>query len=530
MRAAFASNFHDGYVDAGASGRFDDQNARSGRLQLAFQPTDSLNLHVLVQETTQRSNPAGSYQTPYRIDASGFVNHNQPPLPSDKGAFAIAAPGHLYLTDKAFRWDGQYTLPAATITYLGGYDTLAWDQLSPSWFFTAPQTAIVTPVGQPRTYNQREKPHTFNHELRAASRDPDGRITWQVGAFYFTDQNDLDSINVNYNGPPVIHFVYNVHFKSLSEFGQVGFKIADPLKLTVGIRHNKDEKVRAGGIYFGASPNPAPSNASTEASKNTYHVGLDWQATPSSLVYAKYDTGYKAAGFTDIAPYGPEEVKAIEVGTKNRFMDDKIQLNADYFNDDYTGQQVQQIVSGGGGLRIVNAGKSKIWGVEVEPTFVTPIGRLELNVAYLNAKFTDFVLAAGIPNFNGTAWTSVTQNLQLAGNRPPQAPELTVGAAFEHGWSLANGAALTARVSTKYSSKQYFSFFNRPDDMQDAAAISNLNVSYKTAEGKWELQGYVRNLSDARVFSNAGENDRSFAYNYSFVAPRTYGLRFTARF
>jgi iron complex outermembrane receptor protein len=530
MRASFTSNFHDGYVDAGANGRFDDQNARSGRLQFAFQPTENLDLHVLVQETTQRSNPQGAYQTPYRIDANGFVDHTTVYSPPDPRKYAMPAGGHLYLTDKVFRWDANLQLPGAKLTYLGGYDTLDWNQLTPTWFFASPQTATNTPVGQARQFNQTEKPHTFNHEVRAANLDPSARFTWQVGAFYFTDRNDLDSFNRQVVGTPVIRFIYSVYFKSISEFGQVGFKLTDNLKLSAGIRHNQDNKTRDGNIYQGPLQAQVPSHAKTEASKNTFHVGLDWQASPDSLVYAKYDTGYKAAGFTDIAPYGEETVKAIEVGTKNRFFDNRLQLNADIFSDDYTGQQVQQIVSGGGGLRIVNAGKSKIKGIEVEPTFVTPVGRIELNVAYLDAKFTEFVLAAGIPNFNGTAWTSPNVNLVLTGNRPPQAPEMTIGGAWEKTWSMGSGASLTTRLSAKSTSKQYFSFFNRLTDTQGAATISNLNVTYKTADAKWDIQGYVRNLSDAKVYSNIAENDRSFGYTFSYAAPRTYGLRLTAHF
>jgi iron complex outermembrane receptor protein len=95
---------------------------------------------------------------------------------------------------------------------------------------------------------------------------------------------------------------------------------------------------------------------------------------------------------------------------------------------------------------------------------------------------------------------------------------------------MGSGASLTARLSAKSTSKQYFSFFNRLTDTQGAATISNLNVTYKTADAKWDIQGYVRNLSDAKVNSNIAENDRSFGYTFSYAAPRTYGLRLTAHF
>jgi iron complex outermembrane receptor protein len=533
-RASFTTNFHDGYRDNGPNGRFDDANARSGRLQLSVQPTDTFRFHVLAQQTTQRSNPGGSFITEYVPDANGFVKNTIPTnLPNPK-AFVNPAPGHVFLTDNAYRWDANFDgLPFGNLVYLGGYDDLKWDQLTPSWLYGP----INSPPTQTRQYNQTEHPKTWNQELRIASKDPNGRFTYQAGLFYFQDDNALDSFNRQTNGLGVTHFIYNVKFKSLSEFASFGFKPIESLKLTLGVRNNHDEKTRVGTIAsFSATgvPNPVASgNAGTRADKVTYHAGADWQWTSRNLVYAKYDTGYKAAGFTDIAPYGPETVTAYEIGTKNRFFDNKLQLNADYFSDDYVGQQVQQIVSGGGGLKIVNAGKSKIWGVEADILTISPIGRLDVNLAYLHARFTDFALVYNAPQVTvvgGVQTWGLTgnKNVQLAGNTPPQAPDWTIGVSWSKDFDVPTGR-LTPQVQAKYTSKQNFSFFDRPDDTQKAYAITNFNLVYAPDGAKWEAQLFVRNLADTKAFSNAGENDRNFAYNYSWVAPRTYGVRFTSR-
>ena len=88
---------------------------------------------------------------------------------------------------------------------------------------------------------------------------------------------------------------------------------------------------------------------------------------------------------------------------------------------------------------------------------------------------------------------------------------------------------LTGRISTKYQSKQYFTFFNRPDDTQKGYAITNLLLTYAPNDSGWQLQGYINNLSDKRAFSSAGPNDRNFVYSYQFMPPRTYGGRISYR-
>src|SRR6185436_13776778 len=112
-----------------------------------------------------------------------------------------------------------------------------------------------------------------------------------------------------------------------------------------------------------------PQNSSVSSDKTTYHAAVDWQWTPRNLAYIKYDTGYKAGGFTDLAPYGPETIRGTALGSKNRFLDNRLQVNVEAFWYDYEDQQVSQAVttsSGAIGTLVVNAGKSRIRGLETE--------------------------------------------------------------------------------------------------------------------------------------------------------------------
>ncbi|MEQ1579756.1 MAG: TonB-dependent receptor [Steroidobacteraceae bacterium] len=552
MRASFGSLYHDGYRDGGFFGKMDDANSRSGRLQFAFQPTENLDLWILAQHTKQTSlgnsanlrgynvlpattcNMVAAGAVPARTGPCQLVNHSAIPELGDPQVYTKYYMSQLNLDDTVVKWNATLRTPIATITYLGGYDRLDWDSYNPGATFPSPLNVATVQANFATVYNQTEKPRTTNHELRFQSVDPDARLTWQFGAFYFKNDNDLDSFNQRPNGTanptPVIHFIYDVGIKSLAEMAQVAFKVTDDFKVTAGFRHNKDEKSRQG--YFGGfqylpPTQPLVISPGSDISKNTYHLGLDWQLNPDSLLYAKYGTGYKSGGFTDIAPYGPEEIKTYEVGSKNRFFNNQVQLNLSAYRSDYSGQQVQQIVQGGGGLKIENAGETKLQGLEAELTMSSDLGQLEFNLAYLDAEFTKFDLAYGAPVFDVTrqAWASLaTVNVDLSGNRPQQAPEWTIGAAVQRSFNVWDGE-LTTRVQTKYQTEQFYTFFNRPDDMQKAYATINFLATYAPTGSPWQFQAYVNNLSNETVFSNAGPNDRSFVYSYTYQAPRTYGGR-----
>jgi len=531
MRAAFGTLYHDGYRDGGFWGKSDDANSRSGRIQFAYQVTDNFDLWLLAQHTKQTGLGTHSKQIPYVVDSGGFVVHSAIPPLGDTQNYEKANFSQLNLDDTVFKFNATYRAPFATITYLAGYDRLDYDSYAPAFNYNTPSN-VANPTFFASIFNQTEKPRTTNHELRFASANPDARFTWQAGAFYFNNDNLLNSHNLRPNGTSspgtVIHFIYDVNIKSVAEMAQVAFKVTDDFKVTAGFRHNQDNKTRVGNIFFTqflAPGTPPVVSPESDISKNTYHLGLDWQVNPDSLLYAKYGTGYKSGGFTDVAPYGPEEIKTFEIGSKNRFFNNQMQLNVSAYRSDYTGQQVQQIVSGGGGLKIENAGETRLQGLEADLTMSSDVGQLEFNLAYLDAEFTKFDLAYGAPNFNGTAWINLpTVNVNLAGNKPQQAPEWTIGAAVQRSFSVWNGE-LTTRVQTKYQSEQFFTFFNRPDDKQDSFATINFLATYAPQGSPWQFQAFVNNLSDETVFSSAGPNDRNHVYAYSYQPPRTYGGR-----
>jgi iron complex outermembrane receptor protein len=505
MRVAYFTRSHDGYRDNAPARDGDDEDAKAARLHLMMEPTDSLTLLLTAELTKLGGTGPAVYGSPLVFDSSGDVVHDRPPLPVGAKSWSMGLPsGFMDATVKAFRWKLDYDLGFGDFTYLGGFRRLDYHNL----------IDLDGTANEAFYFQANEQPRTWNHEVRLSSKQ-DQRFTWQLGTFYFQETNNLLTYFQDYAAPapPANLYIFdypNINATSKAGFGQASFGLTDDLKFEAGVRYTRDYKRRTGSLNYGSGI--ALQDASADSSKTTYHAGLDWQATAANLFYAKVDTGYKAGGFTDAAPYAPESIKAYEVGSKSRLLGNTIQVNVAGFYYDYKDQQISQFIDGQTYIR--NAGASQIYGLEIEGSaLLTREDRLDGYIGYLHAKFTDFLLATG------------SSNVQLAGNRPPQSPRLSFNAGYQHRFGLPNGAGLTGRVQTHLETTSYLTVYNYPDDRQGGYTRSDAMLTYTAQDDKWSVEAYGRNLENKAVIINAQENGLWSTYNYQFAAPRTYGMQ-----
>ena len=89
------------------------------------------------------------------------------------------------------------------------------------------------------------------------------------------------------------------------------------------------------GVGQQVVPNVPLRNSDNDSWKETkWRAGAEWDLTPSSLLYGAAETGFKAGGFFfthDVPTYQPEKINAYSIGSKNRFLDNRLQLNAELF-------------------------------------------------------------------------------------------------------------------------------------------------------------------------------------------------------
>jgi len=330
--------------------------------------------------------------------------------------------------------------------------------------------------------------------------------------------------------------VFENSAKSHAGFGQVSYSINDQNKITAGARYSRDTKSRNGvfnldtfGIFG------IPQGNSSESSKTTYHLGYDWTPTNTNLLYAKFDTGYKPGGFTTCNPYQPESVKTFELGSKNRFNGNRIQVNAAAFYNKYENQQVSALSSTcSSGTIVQNAGQSKIYGLEASvDAFFTEADKVDLGLTLLHARFDSFLATptngtVALSSCPATYTAGGVTNCQLRGNMLPQAPNATLALGYEHDWKLPNDQGLNLRLEAKYQTKQYFDAFNFGDSQQDGYGLLNAYFGY--SQEKWRVNIFGRNLTDKVYLVDAAEvtTGGAHTYRYGFGAPRTFGVHFEA--
>ncbi len=211
------------------------------------------------------------------------------------------------------------------------------------------------------------------------------------------------------------------HYRDLGAYAQSTYKFTDQLSLTGGIRYTSDRQTnvsrRLTNTFF--VPN-TPVTVCTDANqtfpscseslkqnshKPTWLIDLDYKPTENILAYAKYSRGYRAGGVFANAPsdhrtFLPEKVDAYEAGLKLTLHGPiPGTFNVDGFYNNFSNQQLQLGFQNnqnylGTGLpspaspttAVINAGKSRIYGVEVEST-ISPFKGFTLDVGYtyLNA-------------------------------------------------------------------------------------------------------------------------------------------------
>ncbi|SAL07124.1 TonB-dependent receptor [Caballeronia arationis] len=492
FRVAAISRRHDGYLNNAPQADGDDENSRSGRVTVALEPSSQLRMLFTAQQTTLKGVGPVSLDIPYIYDANGILSHEKPPFPADQRTFTYATAQSQSIDDTIARWSVAFDLPGVELSYTGSYDNLTWRYAADS----SPSFA------EPVSYQQNEFPKTLNQEVRASSLG-DGRWSWQAGVSYFRESSSLYSANESpFDGgvyQPTLAFAYGIRTTSTAAYGQSSYWVTDKIRLTAGMRVTRDKKSREGEYFFADSNEPpfdythVPQDDAGSWSKATVQLAAEYAPTSAMMNSLRYDTGYKSGGFSSSGSYAPETLKGIEIGTKSLWNAQRVQINASVFDYDYSGQQIAQVVpfaDGRVGTKIVNAGRTHIYGADADiHALVDPVGLLTFSVAWLHARFTDFVVDDG----NG-------QNVQLAGNAPPQSPALTIGFGLEHAWMTA-AERIVGRVDAKFQSGQHFTIYNYADDYQKPYLTADLSATWMPNRKNVEFMAYVRNVTNQRVFT-----------------------------
>jgi iron complex outermembrane receptor protein len=273
----------------------------------------------------------------------------------------------------------------------------------------------------------------------------------------------------------------------------------------------------------------------------TWRAALDWDVTKQNFLYASVATGFKSGGFffsSDSQMFDPEHLTAYTLGSKNRFLDDRLQLDLEVFHWRYDDQQISMISLDSRGvpnLRTRNVGNSTMNGIEVEMQWLaTDATRLFADAQYVNAIYDDFryIVPITAPPVSGCTVLGEADgyHVDCSDKRAPYAPKWTVNVGADHTFQLRNDARLVADARGHYQSETLTGLDFTPLEYHDSYMTLGASVTYNSRDDKYYVAAFGNNLTDESVLASTFQPPFGAFVVGTLRLPRLYGLRLGMRF
>jgi len=560
MRFAFQTTDRDGYLRDG----YDDDDGKAARLQFVVDPTEKLSALLSVDYFKQGGRGRGSALFPQQGDpwTGGADPSSLARVSPPNFQFSQNPARSVYPRTNGYN-DNEYWGVAATIDY-----DMDWAALTVLPAVRSSDMDYLSYVAG-FTIDTQEKADQQSLEIRLASQY-ETSFDWVTGLFYFHESDNAHQGYLSGVSDTLIN--PKLETTSYAAFGQGTYHFTDDTRGIAGLRYTHEHKTQDTFFnqlfYFqpfingGFLETAFPVVGDRTDEQVTWKLGVEHNVTADSMLYAHVSTGFKAGGFFASAgenTFKPEEITAYTIGSKNRFFQQRLQINAELFYWDYQDQQVSHLgpVSTGPGAYAPafvteNVGNATMKGADVE--FQALIGDNDLlggSVQYLESEYTDFTykyLGDAIPTGPGTGipipphvgcgvateaivngGTGAISNVDCTGKPAVNAPLWTVNLNYEHTFpSTVGDFVFGARA--RYESERNLSVDYTDEVKVEEYVLLDAYLNFSTPDKAWEVSTYINNIENQNVY--AGSFSRPF-YNDTYNnlrPPRTYGVRLTYNF
>jgi iron complex outermembrane receptor protein len=517
LRIAASTAKHDGYTDNVYSGT--DENGEDFyalRVKFAYEPSEALSLAFTTERHSEDSTRATGTK-PLGIGSNGGIalGGYVPPEPREIAEnilpfIDVDGVRHSVRVDWAL---GGYAL-LATTGYVATDVALALDLDSTDAAF-----ASNHPTATSRAWMQ---------ELRLVSTG-ESAWSWTAGTFLLDERaNQTLDVRLPQTSTRTVTDA-DVDTRSYALFGDGAYRFSERWRGRVGVRYTQDAReidlVRT--AFSPANPPQLTQMQHGRWSGTTPEVGIEFTPSASRLWYGSLARGYKAGGFNTSsiqAAFAPEDLLAYEVGLKTTLRSQRVRINAALFHYDYEDLQLNTPPTGapvGTFPRVINAAKAIVRGADLE-LLIRPLGSaftLSFGATLLDGEFDEFVSLD--PNNPGV-------NPDRAGNRLPQAPEVSANVRGEYVWTLSRGTVALAGEYRRQSAT-YFNIYEDPALRQAGYGAVNASLQFESARGDWYASLVGRNLTDELYAQTLLRNDPLGGVKVLWAAPRTFGVTFGYR-
>ena len=311
-----------------------------------------------------------------------------------------------------------------------------------------------------------------------------------------------------WQGPELTQLLYEDQTtKSIALFAQADYEFYPGLTLTLGLRWTEEEKHFIGAQSYLApvsrayvDNHPGFADLTRKWTEVSPKVGLAYRYSDDVLFYASYSEGFHSGGFFGVNQnirdfvrdqYDPEYANSYEAGMKGQFFENRMQLNATFFYNDFEDKQEQSVQLDPDTKTVQtvfsNAASALYWGLEFELQFVVnEYVNLFASYGYLDAKYDEFVTDIN-PN-DGELRVEDATHL-----RPRNAPENTYGIGANAIVPMGAGE-LSLYAKYNYLDEIETSLVNAEFGRLDSRKYLHASVGYSWRNMNVTLYG--RNLTD----------------------------------
>jgi iron complex outermembrane recepter protein len=414
----------------------------------------------------------------------------------------------------------------------------------------------------------------FSHELQFSGSLFDARVSYIAGLYYFEEEarqspgeighllsaplgSNESGDNTGNRIEVMTQAQYDIENSARAAFAQIGWRppvLEDRLNLTIGLRHSEDSRYARAfrrQITFIVIPGDGDNtdrdnnDSATQLSEAfydvvgdrdfedfSYSVIAEFEATDSINLYAKRNEAYKSGGFNtreQITPAGaqrfvegfdPEKVIAYELGLKSRLFENRVQLNATVFQQEFEDQQLNfSVPNSVSDTTVANAGESTLKGFEMDTTWLATENLiLVLNYAYLDASIEPSRNPLSGEIDDGFVFDSAPQHAYTA------AVDWTLWTGG-YGQRLGFNATYSFTDERNGGAQAETSGFDQ--DRQDDFAVLNARLGLYDLElfdGTLDMAVWSKNLLDEEYSINNVHNLPQAGRSVMFGEPRSYGL------
>lgn len=511
-RVAVDYTHRDGYFTSGADSRSDI----AARISALYEPNKDLSVYVWGYGVNKDGAPQGVVNkgfnpTTGQIDGKSFLHENAwddslpASLPPGSDAF-----GQPQAEKQHFR---NYVVGSQVDWKLGHGISLSY---IPSYFFLDFHENYwlgALPSRISAHYNQ------ITQELRL--NGDSGKLKWIAGVYGYRVVNYGDIVI-----RPIAFYLSSVdrnRLQGIAAFGQGTYSVTDRLRVTVGGRYSIDERSGRGFSNNAVGVRDVPYAFDGTFRHFDWRVGAEFDVADRSMIYGNVQTGYQpgtynqrpnSLGFDNRVDSA--RLTSFAAGVKNRFFDNRLQINDEFFYYKYNDLLIQSFDAGSSFNRIYNAKHVDVYGNQLDVALkVTRVDKLNVTAGYLHTEIKNFPQVPSIVGFT-------LQN----------APEWTISAGYQHDFELKSGGHFRFSVNNYYESSFFGDFSHTASLKQDAYNKTDASFTYYSPGERWSVGAWIKNMQDVAVQaagSPSGPVNPAPVIVY-LQEPRTFGMRATLKY